>query len=299
MSSLLNFYQHLPEHINPIVFSVGSFSVRWYSIMYLVAFATVYFLLSYRIRKKENLFEINKNQLANLLIYLIIGLLVGARLGYILFYDFSYFLRNPLEIFLPFHITGCWLLVTSYKYVGLSGMSYFGGLAGVVVAGYIFSKKQKLSFWKLADFIIPAIPAGYFFGRVGNFLNDELYGRATDVPWGMYFSADPLRLRHPSQLYEAFFEGLVLFLILWLLRNKSKFSGQLLCLYFFGYGFFRFFIEFFREPDPLRLGSLSEASPQIGLIAGFLTLGQIFSLALIIFSVFLWYNVRRTNRPIT
>lgn len=298
MNSLPDFYQYIPEHVNPIVVSVGSFSIKWYSVMYLVAFVTVYFLLSYRIRKKENLFAIDKNQLAGLLIYLIIGLLVGARLGYALFYNFGYFLSNPLEIFWPFR---------NSFYSGLAGMSYFGGLVGVLLAGLIFSRKLYLrgstslgyfgrersnllnNFWRLADFVIPAVPAGYFFGRIGNFLNGELYGRVTDVPWGMYFPADsPGFLRHPSQLYEAFFEGLVLFLILWLLRNKSKFPGQLLCLYLFGYGFFRFFIEFFREPDE-----------QIGFVFGILTLGQIFSLILIVFSFFLWHNIRRMSRQNT
>ena len=134
----------------------------------------------------------------------------------------------------------------------------------------------------MADFIIPAIPAGYFFGRIGNFLNGELYGRATDAPWGMYF-ADGI-LRHPSQLYEAFFEGLALFVILWLLRNEIKYKNKVFyapcfMLYVFGYGFFRFFIEFFREPDP-----------QIGLVFNFLTLGQAFSLILMIFSIIICFH---------
>lgn len=155
-------------------------------------------------------------------------------------------------------------------------MSYFGGLIGIVIAAIIYVKAKRLNFWQFSDFIVPAIPAAYFFGRLGNFLNGELFGRVTTSWIGMYFpnSVDAqnfmsIQLRYPSQLFEAFFEGIILFIILWLLRNKSKFPGYLLIVYLFGYGFFRFFIEFFRQPDP-----------QIGLFLGFLTLGQIFSLIL-------------------
>jgi phosphatidylglycerol---prolipoprotein diacylglyceryl transferase len=278
---MLSWYQHLPEHINPITISIGSFSIHWYSVMYLVAFAVVYSLLAYRIRKKENLFEINKYQLEDLLIYLIIGLLIGARLGYVIFYNLPYYISNPLEIFLPVQVTGFGLRVT-----GFYGMSYYGGLIGVILAGWIFAKRKRVNFWQLADFVIPAIPAGYFFGRVGNFFNGELYGRATNVFWGMYFPTDSWGfLRHPSQLYEAFFEGLALFIILWSLRNKLQAKSYELCVYLFGYGFFRFFIEFFRQPDP-----------QIGLISNFFTLGQVFSLIMMVLSL-TFYLLTRKRSP--
>jgi len=212
--------------------------------------------------------------ITDLMIYLIVGLLVGARLGYVLFYDLSYFIQHPLEAFFPFKIADYKLLITGYY-----GMSYFGGLVGVIAGGFLFSKRNKINFWKLTDFVVPAIPAGYFFGRIGNFLNGELYGRITGKFWGMYFPADDLGfLRHPSQLYEAFFEGIILFLILLILRSKSKFSGYLLAVYFFGYGLFRFFIEFFREPDG-----------QIGVVLGWLTPGQIFSLLLIGISLGIYF----------
>ncbi len=255
--------------------------------MYFVAFVVVYFLLSYRIRKKENPFKIDKNQLFKLLTYLIIGLLVGGRLGYIFFYNFQYYLNHPLEILLPFKILCFMPCASCFMYIGISGMSYFGGLLGVLIAGFIFSKKQKLSFWKLADFIIPAVPAGYFFGRIGNFLNGELYGRATDMPWGMYFSADLFILRHPSQLYEALFEGIILFIILWFSRNKLEISGYRLGVYLFGYGLFRFFTEFFREPDP-----------QIGLFSNIFTLGQTFSILIIIAGCKLILSKKRKNATI-
>lgn len=284
----LNFYQYLPHYINPIAFSVGFFSIRWYALMYLIAFAVVYFLLNWRIKKGESSF--NKDLIVDVVFYSVLGVIIGGRLGYVVFYNLPYFINNPLEIFLPVQNTGDGLIIT-----GFYGMSFFGGLIGVALGLYILIKKNKISFWKLADFIIPAIPAGYFFGRIGNFLNGELYGRATDKFWGMYFPSDPLRLlRHPSQLYEAFFEGIVLFIILWVIRNKfaDKF-GYKLVFYLFGYGFFRFFIEFFREPDPLRLGSLTEVSPQIGLIfgslTGGLTLGQIFSVILMFLAVYIYF----------
>jgi len=272
----LEWYQYLLEHINPIAVSVGFFSIRWYSIMYLVAFATVYFLLSHRIRKKENLFEINKCQLTNLLIYLILGLLVGARLGYVLFYDLNYFISHPLEIISPVQITNYKLQIT-----GIFGMSYFGGLIGVILAGWIYARRQKINFWQLADFAVPAIPAGYFFGRLGNFLNGELFGRVTNVPWGMYFPADSSgMLRHPSQLYEALLEGAVLFLVLWHFRNSSWLKGRILPVYLLGYAIFRFGCEFFREPDP-----------QTGFILGIFTYGQF--LSVILFLSAIWYLTRR------
>ncbi|HBR71692.1 MAG TPA: prolipoprotein diacylglyceryl transferase, partial [Candidatus Moranbacteria bacterium] len=153
--------------------------------------------------------------LQNLFFYLTAGALIGGRLGYVLFYSFPYYLNNPLEIFFPIKITDYGLLFTGYY-----GLSYFGGLVGAVLAGYFFSRKRRINFWQLADFVALAIPMGYFFGRIGNFLNGELYGRPTNMFWGMNFG-DGL-LRHPSQLYEAFFEGLVLFGIIFLVRRLVR-----------------------------------------------------------------------------
>jgi phosphatidylglycerol:prolipoprotein diacylglycerol transferase len=203
--------------------------------------------------------------LENLFIYLIIGLLIGARLGYALFYEPKFFAENPLALISPFNSHG--------ELVGIYGLSFHGGLLGAIIAGLIFGKKNKLNFWELADFLLPAVPAGYFFGRIGNFLNGELFGRMTDKVWGMYFRDENnlILLRHPSQLYEAFFEGIVLFGILWTLRNQEKLKGKFFLLYLLGYGFFRFLIEFWRQPDA-----------QIGLWFNFLSLGQLFSLGMIL-----------------
>lgn len=290
MENFLSVYQHLPLYINPIAFRIGIFSIHWYSLMYLAAFLTVYLLLMYRIKKKEG--EYDKSFIFDFLVYAIIGLLIGARLGYVLFYNLSYYFSHPLEIILPIRATG----------FGIYGMSYFGGVIGIILVSLIFAKRKKINFWQLADFVVPAIPVGYFFGRIGNFLNGELYGRITQKPWGMYFPLDPTGLlRHPSQLYEAFFEGLVIFAILWSFRNLKtsdvqidrRFkdircpNGSLLLLYLFLYGLSRFFIEFFREPDP-----------QIGLAFGFLTLGQILSSLLMVVAIAIYFLKKNTFRTV-
>lgn len=205
-----------------------------------------------------------QNLIFDFLLYSFIAALLGGRIGYVLLYNFSYFWAHPLAIISPYDIA-------SGQYVGLYGMSYHGALLGVILAIAYFCKNNRLSFWRWADFIAPAIPAGYFFGRVGNFLNGELYGRITTSPLGMYFAQDPTTLRHPSQLYEAFGEGILLFVILWTLRNKKFKPGTLSLLYIMGYGIVRFFLEFFRQPDP-----------QVGFLLNYFTLGQILCVAMVI-----------------
>ncbi|MFH1080201.1 MAG: prolipoprotein diacylglyceryl transferase [Pseudomonadota bacterium] len=257
---MLSDWQHLPAQINPNLFTFGAFQVRYYSLMYLVAFALTYALIMHRI-KKEN-YDYSAETIQDCFVWLILGLILGARLGYVLFYNFSYYLGHPLEIFLPFDFT------SGIRFTGISGMSYHGGAIGVVFATLIFCRRHRISFWRLADLFVPAIPLGYTFGRIGNFINGELYGRATSVAWGMIFPLDPLQVvRHPSQLYEAFFEGLALFAVLWTIRRRSPFDGFLLALYLMGYGLVRFFIEFYREPDA-----------HIGLIWVSLTTGQVLCL---------------------
>ena len=240
MNNWLYLYQHIPYHLNPVAFPVFGLPVDWYSLMYLVGFLTVYLLLSYRIKKGE--FSQNTDILLDLMLVVFAGLLIGGRLGYVLFYNFNYYLAHPLEIISPFDTGG--------NFIGIYGMSYHGALLGALLAGWIYVKNKKLNFWRWANFVAPAIPAGYFFGRIGNFINGELYGRATDKLWGMYFPGDPSGLlRHPSELYEAGLEGLSLFLILWSLRNNEKYKNHLLVLYIIGYATLRIVAEFFREPD--------------------------------------------------
>ncbi len=249
MEAFINTWQQLPSHINPALFTIGSFQLRYYSLMYLVGFAIVYLLTTYRIRNEH--YEYKKEMLQDYLIWGMFAMIVGARLGEVLIYNFSYFSQHPLEIFLPFSFSN------GIHFTGISGMSFHGGVVGVMIYSIYFLRKRQINFWRFADLIVPSIPLGYTFGRLGNFLNGELWGRLTMVPWGMYFPFDPTQhLRHPSQLYEAFFEGIFLFVILWLLRKKKFADGFLLGLYIFGYGFVRFMIEFFREPD-FMVGSVS------------------------------------------
>lgn len=266
-------WQHLPEKISPILFTIGPLQIRWYSLMYLVAFSLTYFVALYRIRHERD-YPYHSETVLDLILWCVVGLIVGARLGYVIFYHFSYYLSHPWEIILPFQFSA-----EGVKLVGLSGMSYHGGAIGVVLAGYFYCRSHNLSFWNMADLLCPAIPLGYTFGRLGNFLNGELFGRPTQMPWGMYFPLDPAGvLRHPSQLYEAFFEGIFLFIFLWSVRRKRPFPGWLLSLYLMGYGIVRFGIEFFREPDP-----------QIGLIGGVLTMGQLLCLIMIGCGLILYY----------
>ena len=257
MESLINAWQQLPAQMSPIIFSFGSFQLRYYSLMYLVAFAVVYFLTLYRIKNEG--YEYKAETIQDYLVWAMLGVIIGGRFGYALFYNFGYYFRHPLEIILPFDFSH------GFKFVGISGMSYHGGLIGVIVMTILFCRKRKIKFWQFADLLCPAIPLGYTFGRIGNFINGELFGRVTTVPWGMYFPLDPSHsLRHPSQLYEALFEGIVLFILLWLIRKKKMFDGALIGIYICGYGFVRFFIEFFREPDS-----------QLGFVLGPLSMGQV------------------------
>lgn len=243
MSGFRNFWQHLPENIDPVIFEIGWFKLQYYGLMYVVAFGLTYFLVMYRL-KREDRFEVSTDQAKDLLLNMLLGLIIGARLGYVLFYQFSYYIRNPLEIFLPFSFGN------GIHFTGISGMSYHGGLIGVLFVAWLFIRKNRLSYLEMSDLIAPVAPLGYTFGRLGNFINGELYGRATSSSIGMYFPLSPERgLRHPSQLYEAFFEGIFLFVILWIIRKKKLPKGSLLGLYLMGYGLVRFFIEYFREPD--------------------------------------------------
>ncbi|MEI6758421.1 MAG: prolipoprotein diacylglyceryl transferase [Chlorobium sp.] len=243
MHNFLLWWQNLPSQMNPVIFSVGGFAIRWYGTMYIIAFAIFYLLTTWRIKKEKLPFE--PDFVGDALTWVMAGVVLGGRIGYILFYGMGSFLKDPLGTLIPWSSTsgGC-------SFSGISGMSYHGGVIGVVLAVWLFTRSRKKGFFETFDLFIPSIPLGYTFGRLGNFINGELYGRVTNASIGMYFPFAPTHeLRHPSQLYEAFFEGIVLFCILWLIRRKSPFTGSLSALYLFGYGFVRFFIEYFREPD--------------------------------------------------
>jgi phosphatidylglycerol:prolipoprotein diacylglycerol transferase len=243
MEEFWSWWQHLPQNISPVIFQIGGFKLQYYGLMYIVAFGTIYFLVRYRI-KHEDRFDFTVGQLNDIATYMILGLIVGARLGYVVFYNLSYYVKHPLEIVLPFSFSN------GITFTGISGMSYHGGLIGIILAAWLYVRKAELDWWNGVDLFLPAIPLGYTFGRLGNFINGELYGRITTASIGMVFPLAPSReLRHPSQLYEAFFEGIFLFIVLWSLRKIRMPKGAMLAFYLIGYGTVRFFIEYFREPD--------------------------------------------------
>ncbi len=256
-------------HINPHIVSIGPIKIRWYGVMYILGFLAAYILIPLQKRSRE--IGLNGKNLQDLIFYLALGLVIGARFGYLLLYqypNFGYYLHHPVEIIATWH----------------GGMSFHGGFIGTILAGYLFSKRRNIPFWATADSVAVTAPIGLGLGRIGNFINSELYGRVTHVPWAMIFPNSDGLPRHPSQLYESFFEGLVLFVILWKLRKKERQDGMMVVLFLALYGFFRFFIEFFREPDP-----------QIGFIAGFFTMGQILCIAMIILATILYLCIKKRN----
>jgi len=252
-------------HIDPIIIKVGPFSLRWYGLMYVLGFVASYLLVLYQIKRKR--LKIERSQVDDLFFALILGLVIGARLGYVLFYNFNFYIQNPLEIFMVWH----------------GGMSFHGGLIGTFIAGCIVIKRQHHDFFTIGDLIIPTCPIGIGLGRMGNFINGELFGKPSTLPWAMVFPHGGPHPRHPSQLYEAFFEGLLLFVILWIYKDRKKREGDVFALFLMLYGLFRIFCEFFRAPDL-----------QVGYIVGPLTMGQVLSLLMIFIGAFVkWYILPR------
>ena len=274
-NGFVTWWQGLPERMDPVIFSIGSFSIQYYGLMYLVAFLIVGFLAWSRV-KKEGRFPINSEQLQSLMTAMILGVLIGGRLGYVLFYNPMHYLTHPLEIINPFRTSG------GFQFTGISGMSYHGGVIGVIVGAIVYCRQQKLDFFLMGDLIGPCIPLGYMFGRLGNFINGELWGRPTEAAIGMHFPLAGEGLRHPSQLYEAFFEGIFLFVILWLLRKRVKTKGAMLTFYLTGYGLVRFFVEYTREPDA-----------HLGFVLGSLSMGQVLCLLMIFGGIGMYLLLRR------
>jgi len=279
----LSWWQHIPEHLNPIVFKIGSFKLTYYALSYVLGFGIVYLLVLYRLKTER--WEYSKGIVQDCFLSCSLGAIIGGRLGYVVLKDLRYYLSNPLEIVCPFDFTH------GVHYTGISGMAYCGALIGIALVSVVFCRVNKINYFHFADLFLPAIPLGYTLGRLGNFINGELYGRITNLPWGMYFPFAPTHtLRHPSQLYEAFFEGIFLFVILWSLRKKKYFDDFISCLYLIGYGLFRFFVEFVRQPD--------DAS---GLILGFFTIGQVFCMLMVLSGVIIMLikrplDMRRNKR---
>ena len=299
MSLFINY----PSWISPYV--IKGLPIRWYAVMYVFAFATAYILFMGLLKEKENR-DIKKESAEDLFIYCVIGLLIGARLGSCLFYDDAlYYLSHPWLIFWPFR---------NGEFVGLPGMSYHGGVIGAIVAGLIYTKVKKISFLRFADLITSAIPFAYTWGRLGNFINGELYGRVTTSRMGMVFPtaerfstthqwvrsvADTVGIvyspgdyvnlpRWPSQLFEAFFEGIVLGIVIWFVIRKIKkkrnmADGTILASYLMGYGLIRFVLEYFRQPDS-DIGYVIGHSSNIYLFESVLNIskGQVFCLLMVI-----------------
>jgi phosphatidylglycerol:prolipoprotein diacylglycerol transferase len=255
-------------NIDPVIFEVGPVRVGWYGLMYVLGFLASYLLVRYQMKKKD--FDLSRAEVENLYFYLILGLMIGARLGYVLFYDLKAYLADPFEIVAIWH----------------GGMSFHGGLIGVLLVGVLFCWKHRKSFWKITDLVIVTAPIGLGLGRIGNFINGELYGRVTQVPWGMIFPKGGPLPRHPSQLYESALEGGVLFLILWLMKDKKLPTGGLLAIFLFVYGVFRFLVEFVRQPDA-----------QLGFILGPFTMGQILTFFMIIGGIALFAYRWNREKP--
>jgi len=251
-------------NIDPVIFHLGPLEVRWYGMMYVLGFLASYSLVKRQI-KKFDLREIAVH-FENLNIVLIISVVAGGRLGYVLFYNFSYYLRHPLEILATWQ----------------GGMSFHGGLLGVIIGGYLFCRRHRLDFWRVADLYVVTIPIGLGLGRIGNFLNAELFGRVTDVPWAMIFPGGGPLPRHPSQIYECLLEGVLLFVILWNMKNRQAAkkwpTGTMLIFFLVLYGLFRWMAELFREPDV-----------HLGFIIASLTMGQLLSGAMILAGCFLMF----------
>ncbi|GAB3525656.1 MULTISPECIES: prolipoprotein diacylglyceryl transferase [Photobacterium] len=240
-------------NIDPILIEIGPLAIRWYGLMYLLGFVFAMWLANRRADKPGSGWT--REQVSDLLFAGFLGVVLGGRIGYVLFYNFDLFLDNPLYLFK----------------VWTGGMSFHGGLLGVITAMFWYAYKHGRTFFNVADFVAPLVPFGLGVGRLGNFINGELWGRTSDVPWAMVFPTGGPLPRHPSQLYEFFLEGLVLLIILNLFIRKPRPAGAVSGLFLFGYGSFRFIVEYFREPDA-----------HLGLFGGWISMGQILSLPMVI-----------------
>jgi phosphatidylglycerol---prolipoprotein diacylglyceryl transferase len=256
-------------NIDPIAVQIGPLAVHWYGISYLVAFGLVMLLANFRL-KHEPYASItgpsawSRKDIEDMLFYGVLGTIIGGRLGFCLFYKPVYYLHNPLEIFA----------------VWQGGMSFHGGMIGVAVSQWYYARSRHKPFWQHMDFVAPCIPLGLASGRVGNFINGELWGRPADasLPWAMVFPQSGSMIpRHPSQIYQFLMEGVLLFIILWLYARKERKPGQVTALFVLGYGAFRFIAEYFREPDAY-----------LGLLTFGMSMGQWLCVPMILGGAVMW-----------
>lgn len=246
--------------INPVAFSIGPIELHWYGLMYLFAFLFGWLLGNWRARSNPNW---DSEQVTDLVFYCALGAILGGRVGYVLFYDFFSFVGDPLLLFRMWE----------------GGMSFHGGLLGVIIAMMLFARKTNKTFFMVSDFVAPLVPLGLGFGRIGNFINGELWGRVTDVPWGMVYPHVGVLARHPSALYQALIEGVVFFLIVWIYSSKPRPERAVSGLFALCYGGFRLITELFREPDA-----------HIGFLWGSVTMGQLLSVPLMLVGIFFLYQ---------
>ena len=256
-------------HINPIVFKAGPVAVHWYGLMYLLGFTLAWLLGSYRAKRVHPAWT--SDAVADLVLYGALGVILGGRIGYMVFYDLPELIHHPLSLFQVWN----------------GGMAFHGGVLGVLFAMWLFSRRYHKNVCDVTDFVAPLIPLGLLAGRIGNFINAELWGKVTNLPWGMVFPTGGPLPRHPTELYEAFLEGLVLFLILWFFSSKPRPRFATSALFLLGYGVFRFAVEFYRIPDS-----------QYGyLLWGWLTMGQLLSLPMIVVGgLSFWYAYAIANK---
>ncbi len=255
----MNWFHAIPyPNISPVFFELGPLQFRWYGLMYLIGLASAYFLITRRVESKG--LPLTRDQVYDMVVWAALGVFIGGRVGYTLFYNFAYYVQHPVKILAVWE----------------GGMSFHGGLLGVIVALFWFSRRQHIPSYTVADLAAAATPIGLGFGRLGNFINGELYGRATDVDWCMVFPHGGPVCRHPSQLYEAGLEGLLLFTLLWIVTKTLPPPGTIFWSFIAGYGLCRMVVELFREPDA-----------HLGFILGSFSMGQLLSLPMIVVSIFM------------
>ena len=270
----MDFWQNIYSNFNVVAFTIGGFKVHWYSLMYVTALLLALFIA--KIFVKRDKIDISDKMLDSYFLWVELGVILGARIGYILIYDAhtAWYLARPWQIFNPFDING--------NFVGIRGMSYHGAVVGFLLSTIFFCKFYKQNIWRYLDLVGISVPLAYTFGRIGNFLNQELFGRETDMPWGIFVDG---ALRHPSQLYEAFLEGVVVFFVVFFARKFKHFEGQLIVVYLISYALARFVCEFFRQPDF-----------QLGFIALNFTMGQILSLIMLAGALLLWLYLKKASK---
>jgi len=245
----------LIHNIDPVLLHLGPFQIRYYGLFFVLGILIAYFMLNYLAKRKK--IGLSKEDVADFLLYIMAGVILGARVFYVFIYNWTFYSNNLSEIIAIWH----------------GGLSFHGGLVGAVIAGYYFCRKNKISFYELADLVVIPLALGLALGRLGNFTNGELYGRITDVPWAMKFSGAE-GFRHPSQLYESV-KNLIIFSVLWFIKDKKFPQGFMFWLFVVMYSTLRFFVEFFRQPDE-----------QLGFIIGILSMGQILSIIFLVVGLF-------------